>query len=209
MRMLRPLLAAVAASLIVACQTTLDTRVDYDRTHDFSNYKSFAWMDVDPVQNARGETAQVSALNRQRIVEAIETELESHGFARTQRADADFVVTYTVGTREQLEATAWPYEYRPYWRYGYGWPMYHGQSRVRSVTEGRLTIDIFDGKTNKPVWSGVAEKQITEAVLRDAASEIPAAVSAVLAQFPPARRSQGISSTFGGLTPATHAHASR
>jgi hypothetical protein len=174
----------LAAILAVAGCATLTTRVDFDRAHDFGGYRTFAWMDDDPVVHSRGETARASALNRRRIVEAIEKELTSKGYTRVaQRTAADFVVDYTVGARDRIEIDSYPLEFRGRW--GWGWPYYWRDVDVRTYTEGRLAIDVFDGKTRQPVWHGLARKRISEADVENAAVEIPKAVRTLLARFPP------------------------
>jgi hypothetical protein len=56
---------------------------------------------------------------------------------------------------------------------------------VSTYREGTLAIDVFDGRTNQPVWHGWASKRITERDIANAAEQIPVAVAAILESFPP------------------------
>lgn len=164
--------------------SSLTTRADFDRNNDFSRYRTFAWMSDDPVLAARGATAQVSPLNRQRIVQAIEAELRAKGFTlAARRANADFVVDYTVGSRDRIDVDSYPTDFRGPW--SWGWPRYWREVDVSTYTEGRLAVDIFDGRTRRPVWHGLGKRRISAADIARAESEIPKAVSAILAPFPP------------------------
>ncbi len=72
---------------------------------------------------------------------------------------ADFVVAYTVGTREKIVSTSYPTTYQGDWGWHlYGRYYYQTEVEHRTYTEGTLGIDIFDGKSKEPVWHGWASK---------------------------------------------------
>ncbi len=130
------------------------------------------------------QLARVSPLNRKRIEEAIENTLTAKGFQKTaDRAAADFVLSYTVGARDRLDVYSYPAPYGGAWHWGY--PYWGRDVDVTMYTEGTLSIDVFDGKTHQPVWHGWASKRITEQDVERAAEQIPPAVNAILANFPP------------------------
>lgn len=171
-------------SLAGACATTIRARSDFDRSHDFSGYRTFAWIDDDPMVAPSGSDVRVSPLNRRRIVEAIEKELRAKGFELTHdRAAADFVVAYTVGARDRIDADSYPVPYRGRWRWG--GPYFGSDVDVDTYTEGTLAIDIFDGKSRQPVWHGWATRRVRESDAEQAAALIEEAVRRVLADFPP------------------------
>ena len=60
---------------------------------------------------------------------------------------------------------------------------------VPQYREGTLAIDVFDGRTHRPVWHGGAQKELTRKDLEQCAEPINEAVSSVLAKFPPGRDS--------------------
>jgi hypothetical protein len=167
------------------CATTgLEALSDYDHSQDFSHYKTFAWMEDDPVMGTRAASSGSSPLNRGRTVEAIQTELERKGYRKVDdRGAADFVVAYSIGARDRLDVESYPVPYRGPWL----WDWYAGrETEVRTYTEGVLAIDIFDAAKKSPVWHGWASKQLTAQDVRRAAEGIPDAVRRILQRFPPA-----------------------
>ena len=170
---------------MTAC-SSLRTHSDYDPDARFDNYTTFAWMgDADVVQTEAPDDGYISPLNVQRIERAIENELTTHGYRQLANPDdADFLVTFTVGTRDRIYVERYPLAYRDRWiRH---WPYYYsGVVDVHEYTEGMLAIDIFDRLTMHPVWHGVARKRIRGADTRDPEPQIKRAVTAILGEFPP------------------------
>jgi hypothetical protein len=178
-------LSIVAVMLIVAaCASTIQSRSDYDPAQDFSKYRTYAWLADDPPIAPRDGGTQVSALNRRRIVEAIESQLNTKGFQKAAARDsASFTVAYTVGARDRIDVASYPDLYRRPWRWG--GPYFGERVDVNAYTEGTLAIDIFDGASHQPVWHGRASKHVTEKDVEQAADLIPKAVASVLQNFPP------------------------
>jgi hypothetical protein len=177
-------ISLVLAGLVAGCAATLQARSDYDRSQDFSGYRTFAWIADDPVIAPTGEQAPVSPLNRQRIVDAIRSELAAKGLQQSDdRGAADFVVAFTVGARDRVDVSSYPEPYRSRWYWGR--PYFGMQVDVNTYREGTLAIDVFDGRTRRPVWHGVATKRITQEDVRNASEQIETAVRAILAGFPP------------------------
>ena len=54
---------------------------------------------------------------------------------------------------------------------------------MRNITDGTLTIDIYDAASKAPVWHGTATQEVTSTTL--SAEKVTAVVTAVLANFPP------------------------
>lgn len=157
-----------------------------DESASLEGYRTFTWITDDPLILAAGDQVPISPLSKKKIVDGIATTLTDKGYSFTSnRSDADFVVSYTVGTREKIDASAYPSGYSGAW----GWHLhgrnyYQAEVRHRSYTEGTLGIDIFDGRTNQPVWHGWASKTISASDRDDPSSAITRAVQGILEQFP-------------------------
>lgn len=182
------LLAAIATlSLLLGACATVKTGSHSDENASFTHYQSFSWISVDPLITGAGGGPAISELTKKKIVSAVETELRGKGFTQAASRDsADFVLSYTIGTRERIEASSYPSPYRGAW----GWHLYgryYFDTEVvhRMYTEGTLGIDIFDGKTKQPVWHGWATKTISTSDRRDPTESINEAVRALFAGFPP------------------------
>ena len=174
----------VCAGLLAAC-ATISTGSHYDETNDFGLYKTFSWIDDNPYIND-ASTVRVDPLTQSKIQNAIRTQLEQKGYSFVEvRDNADFVLAYTVGTREKIQISSYPMGYRGSW----GWHVHGSHYYVHeytqhSYTEGTLSVDIFDGNTKKPVWHGWAEKSITESDRKDPSAVIKEGVAKLLEAFP-------------------------
>lgn len=174
----------VALSLfLVACATPgFETHTDIASDAEIASYKTFSWISDTPyIQQAGGVI--VSPLNTQRIQIAIEAKLKDKGYAHVSLAEnPDFTVSYTVGTREKLNVQSYPSHYR---NSRWDWPYYydHAEVYVHEYTEGTLAIDLFDYKTGKPVWHGVAQKKILQSDRNNPQEAIKLAVNAILEQL--------------------------
>lgn len=177
------LAAAVAALALAACQT-LRVASDYDHSASFAGFHSFGWLPREHQGNA-------NPLVVQRAHDAIQAELISRGYTYSDNsANADFVVDFTIGSRERMDVQSYPAAYAgpgPGWGYRdwWGYPYWGTQVDVRQYREGTLSIDIFDGHSHRPVWHGWATKELTAADIQNSEAPIRAAVTAVLARFPP------------------------
>jgi hypothetical protein len=176
--------AWAALTALAACATAPVARHDFDPAANFSGYRTFAWVSDNPLILPDGRSPEISALNLQRIVTAIENELAGKGYRKTADGEsADFAVAFTVGTREKVNFESYPLAWRGrwYWQSGY-WDY---AVRARTYTEGVLAIDIFDGRSRAPAWHGWTSRRITERERSDPATAIREAVAAILAPFPP------------------------
>lgn len=173
-----------------ACASGFQAVYDYDRSHDFSDHESWAWISDHPM--TVGELASMpNPLLEPRIMQAIERNLAAKGFTQVDDpSSADFAVAFTVGSREKIRVDSYPSYYG-----GYGYPgrwggAYYGvgygvDTQVREYTQGTIAVDVFDVAEQIPVWHGVAEKSITSSDRKNIEETIEAAVSAVLGGFPP------------------------
>ena len=185
------MLATAFLSLgLVACASGFKATYDSDPSHDFSGYQTFAWMSANPM--IVGPTNRMpNPLLEPKIMAAVENGLMAKGYNKVDDPEAaDFVLSFTVGSREEIQVNSYPatyagYGYRGAWGWGgpyYGMPT---ETQVRQYQKGMLALDVFDVKEHRPVFHAVAEKSITESDRKKADETIQAAVDAVLQAFPP------------------------
>ena len=94
----------------------------------------------------------------------------------------------TAANREKIVSTSYPTTYQGAWGWRlYGRYYYQTEVEHRTYTEGTLGIDIFDGKSNEPVWHGWASKSVTSADRNDPSPAIQKAVTAIIKRFPPSK----------------------
>lgn len=173
---MRKILAIAAVLALTACETTPRVTTDYDPAASFSGYRTFEWAN-------QSAPAGGNPLLFERVKTSVERALAAKSF--TPSSTPDFAVGVTIGARDRVETTNWgPYRYPGYGRaFGYGWAYPYSNVDVQTVTDGTISIDIFDARTRKPVWHGRATKEITGSKVDQAL--IDQAVDAALASFPP------------------------
>jgi hypothetical protein len=173
-----------------ACASGFQATYDSDPSHDFSVYQTYAWISENPM--ITGPTNRVpNPLLEPKIMAAIESGLTAKGYSKVDNPDAaDFVLSFTIGSREEIKVNSYPatyagYGYRGAW--GWGGP-YYGmatETQVRQYQKGMLALDVFDVKEHRPVFHAVAEKSITDSDRKKLDETVQAAVNAVLQGFPP------------------------
>ncbi|MDJ0979764.1 MAG: DUF4136 domain-containing protein [Erythrobacter sp.] len=199
--MIKPIVLALVASLaLAACASTASFSSDFDAEQDFSAYKTFSWAGDSPM-TVFGE-ALIPPTAEPKIARAIQGELEAKGYRYVaDRAEADFAVSFTVGTRSEERVTQVPtrfYGNAANWRWGR--PYYPGLypalypqpatvSEVRVYNKGTLAIDIFDVERRSPVWHGAGVKTLSGSQLDRVTLPEPevlrAGVASILEDFPP------------------------
>lgn len=171
-------LLIVATALAAGCATGPRVTTDADPAANFSGYRTYSWVVSSPPQG-------MNPIMYERIKASIDRSLAARAF--TQGEPADFAIAFTVGARDRVEVTDYgPYAtYYPGWGrgYRYGWAPVYNNVDVRNVTDGTLAIDIYDAGTRRPVWHGVATKEIRPERIEQA--DIDEAIDAVLDRFPP------------------------
>ncbi|MEL7448602.1 MAG: DUF4136 domain-containing protein [Pseudomonadota bacterium] len=185
----RLLTVLTLCAALCACAAGFKTTVDHDKDHDFTVYKTYAWISDNPM--IVGPTTNVpSPLLEGQIMKVIETSMNTRGYRKVDEPEsADFAVSFTVGSREEIRIDSYPATYS-----AYGYPrgrwggMYYGmgtETTVRQYDKGMLAIDVFDVAEHRPVWHGVATKNITSSDRKNRDETIQAAVDSILISFPP------------------------
>ncbi|WP_031501014.1 DUF4136 domain-containing protein, partial [Bryobacter aggregatus] len=143
---------AFASTAAIAILMAADVVTDYDKSVDFSRYKTYSWLKV----RANSE------LWKDRIEADIDQELMSKGWQKVDTG-GDAAVTAIGATRQQQQMQT----YYDNFGGGWGWRGFGGMSSGRSVTSvdyipvGNLTVDIFDAQSKKLIWRGGASKVLS------------------------------------------------
>ena len=164
--------------------STAQIKSDFDREVNFSDLRSFDWLDMSISPGSDPYTR--NTLLEKRIRNAAVKELKSKGYDNQTSGEPDFLVTYHVGIADKVSVTSYGYSYWPryYGRFG----GYYGPGRVdvRQYKEGTLILDFVDPESNQLVWRGwyvgaVKDREIGEKKIRKA-------VSHILEEFPPEKK---------------------
>jgi len=148
---------------------------DYDKTASFNTYKTFAFF------KAGIDKAEISDLDKRRILRAIEAELMAKGFTKSE--NPDLLVSIFTKSREKVNVHS--YNYSPY-GYGWGWsPWYwNNYNSVSRSTEGTLYIDLIDANKKELVWQGIGRGYISRSMQKKE-ERIKEFVSKILEKYPP------------------------
>ncbi|GLU43739.1 DUF4136 domain-containing protein [Allomuricauda sp. NBRC 101325] len=174
-------LVIFSLGLFVSC-SSVQVVSDYDQKADFNNYKSYAFYKTGI------DKAQISDLDKKRILRAIETELSSRGFVKSDSPDV--LISIFTKERERVDVYnnygwGWGGFYSPYaWGPGWGWGW--GGNNVSTSTEGSLYIDVIDANKKELVWQGrgVGTLSSTKSVEKKEA-RIKEFVSQIMEEYPP------------------------
>lgn len=175
-------LAVLALTFLASC-SSVRVVSDYDRQADFNTYKSYAFYKTGI------DKAQISDLDKKRILRAIENELGSRGFVKSENPDV--LISIFTKERERVDVYnnnfGWGYGgfYNP-WLWGPGWGWGWGGNNVSTSTEGSLYIDVIDANKKELVWQGRGVGTLNNTRNIDKKEErIREFVSQILKEYPP------------------------
>lgn len=167
-----------ALMVVMSACSTISVTYDYDKSIDFSKYKTFAFT-------TESLEIPVNQLNLNRIVQAVESEMEAKGY--TSSDSPELGVDLHLKTEQKVEATATTTGagYGPY-RYRWGMGVSTTQVNYNQYTDGTLFISIIDMKTKKLIWQGIGTKTLDENLSADKREEaINSSIQQIMANFPP------------------------
>ena len=172
--------------MLSSCGSSIDVYSDFDKSTDFSQYKTYAF------HKKSIERVQISELDKKRILQAIDYELGKKGMTKSETPD--LLVNIFTKEREEVDVNqyynGWGYGWGYGWRgyYGYGYPYYWGgYPYVSTSVEGTLFIDFIDTKKNELIWQGEGVGYLTQDRSKKEAV-INEFVAKILAQYPPVKK---------------------
>ncbi|MCH8615767.1 DUF4136 domain-containing protein [Sphingomonas sp. SM33] len=127
---------------------------------NFSAYKTYSWVQAN-VQ------AGGNPIIQQQIMNDIDTALAGKGYQKTP-ANGDMSLILTLGAREKTDVESWG-------RFGL-------QTSVYQYTQGQLSLDAFDTKTQQAVWHGQASETINPD--KPNQSKVDSAIQKFMTSFP-------------------------
>jgi hypothetical protein len=162
-----------------------DVRYDFDKSKDFSKYKTYKWV---PIKGAD----QIDELTTKQLTAAVDSELAAKGLTKTDSEDADLYIGFqtAIGSEKQFTSYNTGWGYGPGW--GRGWYGYGGMSNsttygsTSTVYNGQLDLSMYDSKEKQLVWRGVVTKTLDPKAKPDKKEKnISKAVAKLLKNYPP------------------------
>jgi len=182
---LRFVAALVAAAALTGCASGPDVRGDYDRSADFSKYKTYNFL-----AEKSADGAEFKSIAQQMIQDAAAREMEARGYVKAQ--DPDLLLNFKGKLEEKtdIQSTPAPYYgpsfgYRgwhgaPYGAYGYG----ATEVSTRRYNVGTLVMDVIDREKRQAVFQGGLEDVVTSKMMQDKQGTLTNAVAAIFSQYP-------------------------
>jgi hypothetical protein len=162
---------------ILSSCSSITVYSDFDKKVDFTQYKTYAF------HKAGIDKVQISQLDKNRILDAIDVELAKKGMTKSETPD--LLINFFTKDRERVDVTQYYNGWGYGWRYGWNPYMWGGQqSYISTSTEGTLYIDIIDTKRKELIWQGEGVGYLTQNRSKKEAI-INEFVAKILAQYPP------------------------
>jgi hypothetical protein len=173
---------AAALSFVGATAFTQDVKTDFDKSVDFSKYKTFA---------VKIGTSWNNQISEKRIMDEVSQTLTEKGWTATE-ADPDALVVLHGATEKQRTLNTFYSGMGGYGTYGYrGWGGMGGMgSATTTVSEylvGTLVVDIFDAKTKALMFRGTASDEISDKPEKNI-KKVDKAANKMFKDFPPGSR---------------------
>lgn len=163
--------------LLVACDA-VRVNADYDKTVNFSVYKSYAFYKtgIDKVE--------ISDLDKKRIMNSIDETMTAKGFIKSESPD----ILININTKAVRNVNVNQFQAGYGYGWGLGWNPYFGYNiPITSNTEGTLTIDFIDAIKKELIWQGEGVGYLTQNT--DKKDEnIKGFVTKILEQYPPIKK---------------------
>jgi hypothetical protein len=161
---------------------------DYDKTVDFTNYKTFSYYGW-----ADNSDKILSPFDKERIEKAFGQEFLNRDLTFVKEG-GDLVVALYIVTEQKQQTTATTTGmggayggYGGYYGYGPGWGWGGGVSTTTvntyDYTVGTLVCSVFDANEKKLIWEGSGSGEIDENP-QTREDGIPKAVAKIMAQYP-------------------------
>ncbi|WP_166967462.1 DUF4136 domain-containing protein [Yeosuana marina] len=179
---LAPLLVIL---LVVTSCTSVRVAADYDRNANFNDYKTFAFFKTGI------DKAEISDLDKRRILRAIESELLAKGYTKSDKPDLLVSLFTKSNQRVDVYNNYWGYGgwgwggFGPGWGgFGPGWGWGWNQPNVSTSTEGTLYIDLIDANKKELVWQGMGTGYLSRNIDKKE-ERIKEFVAEIMKKYPP------------------------
>lgn len=183
---LKTLPLLLLAILLTSC-STVRVAADYDKAVAFDTYKTFAFS------KSGIDKAEINDLDKKRILRAIEAELLTKGFSKSD--SPDMLVSIFTKSSQQVNVInnnlgfdswrwgnfGWNTGFGPHWRFGWNWA---NQPMTSTSVQGILFIDLIDATKKDLIWQGQGTGYLTRNIEKKD-ERIKEFVSKIMEKYPP------------------------
>lgn len=166
-----PLLIVVL--LLISC-SSVRVASDYSKDTEFENYKTFAFF------KPGIDKAEISDLDKRRILKAIESELMAKGMTKSENPDMLVSIFTKSNQRVDIYNNNWGFGGWG-WGPGIGW----GGNNVSTRSEGILFVDFIDASKKQLIWQGSGTGYLVTKNVDKKEARIKEFVSEMMTKYPP------------------------
>jgi hypothetical protein len=175
MNLQRTIFASVGIGLLFATASfAQQVKTDYDRSTDFSQYKTYSWEKV--------QTQDPLWVDR--IKEAVNAELTAKGLTPLEAGGQIAIVAVEL-TQNQQSLNTFYDGFGGGWRWGGGFG--NATTTVDNYKVGTLVVDLFDANTKKIVWRGSSSDTLSDKSGKNI-KNLDKGVQKMFDHFPPAEK---------------------
>jgi len=191
MRVLRFLPLLAIAILISSC-SAVRVSSDYDQSINFTEYKTYAFY------KPGIDRAEISDLDKKRILRAIEKEMMAKGFTKSDNPTILVSIFAKANKRVNVYQNNFGFGFGGFGSFGGfgrfggfgfgGFGPYYGGFYGPSVserTEGVLYIDLLDANKKQLVWQGKGTAPLTNKNIEKREERIQEIVQEIMTVYPP------------------------
>ena len=149
MNIQRKIFASAGLMLLAATASFAQVKTDYDRSTDFTQYKTYSWEKV--------QTQDPLWVDR--IKEAVNSALAAKGWTQVPSGGNVAIVAMEM-TRNQQTLDTFYNGFGGGWRWGGGFG--NATTTVDNHKVGTLVVDLFDANTKKLIWRGSSSDTLSD-----------------------------------------------
>jgi Domain of unknown function (DUF4136) len=154
MNVKRSIFASIGIALLLATASFAEqVKTDYDRSADFSQYKTYSWEKVqtqDPLWVGR-------------IKDAVNASLTAKGWRQVESGGQVAIVAIEMTQNQQTLNTFYDgFGGGRGWRRGGGGGFGESTTTTENYKVGTLVVDLFDASSKKVIWRGSASDTLSD-----------------------------------------------
>ena len=181
MKKIIKILPFLALLIIISSCSSVRVAADYDKEAKFGDYKTFAFFKTGI------DKAEISDLDKRRILRAIEVELLAKGFTKSEKPD--LLVSLFTKSQQRVDVynNSWGmggWGWGGYGGFGPGWGWGWNQPNVSTSIQGHLYIDLIDANKKELVWQGMGTGYLSRDMEKKEA-RINEFVTKIMKKYPP------------------------
>nr|WP_321235950.1 DUF4136 domain-containing protein [uncultured Psychroserpens sp.] len=179
MKKLLKLLPIVILTLFITSCSSVKVSADYDKETDFKTYKTFAFFKTGI------DKAEISDLDKRRILRAIENELMAQGYTKSENPDLLVSIFTKSEQRVNVYNNSWGVGGWGWGGFGPGWGWGWNQPSVSTRNHGVLFVDLIDANKKELVWQGMGSGVLAQRSVEKKEEKIKEFVSKIMEKYPP------------------------